>query len=219
MIRFLFVILTVVVLTGQAYAQEEIKLYKDNIFGQDREIIQKINGIGPCGASLPDGLCLKNQTFAGSKWTQAFIFSNDKLVSIVLHAKSEESRYRKALGAIINNNFLPLVLQMDGASFDLIANIRTQGQKAASEEFAEFENMALQSGAITYILVEKNVLAASKKANSYRGLVEIAPYTMRAVELELSNEASGDWTYLRFLAPKAVFSMAQEEIRMQKEDF
>lgn len=216
----IFAICAVVIFAATARAEESIPLYKDFSFGQGKASIKKELDFEPCGDQQNDLLCRQKQTFAGfTDWEQVLVFLQGKLVTVALGGPLNESRYTKTLGAILNNGFVPSVLQTPDRQFDLLATAKAKGGKAAAAEMSTFESVAMNGGQLVYTFIPKETLQAGKKSESFLELLRTAPLSIRAVEMELTQEEGEPVIYVRFIAPKAALAIAREEMKGQTDKF
>ena len=194
------------------------QLFKDFSYGQPRAEIAKIKGVIPCNDLEKGALCRDKQSFAGNDtWGQGFVFSDGRLSTVVLKTRFDEKRFAQTMGAVANNGYSIVVLRSGTDKCDVLNVIHTTGKGAVSSAVSEFESAAINGrDSLIYTFVANDtVKQCGKTSTNYPDLVQCAPETMRAVEMELSANT----LYVRFVAPKADQATLKKLASEQTESF
>ena len=201
-------------LAGTALAgSAETKLYKDYFFGQQRAEIQQIPGMRQCDQT--GDLCLPGQPFAGYSWVQRFAFFDGQLVQVTLVGKLDQGRYYKAFGAILNNGYLPVILQSGDHTFDFLAVAHASGKDAAVHGLNDFEQKALRAGHVLYTLIPNDAIPLAKEDDSFSSFLLHCPPDMRTVEVEVRDA----WMAVRFFVAQKARKVMSSDMMQSKDSF
>lgn len=219
--RRILVALFFVLMANVAYADGvKIPLYKEFYHGMPKGEVQKRSGATPCSlVDAPEALCLKNQTFADVKWLQIFNFSDGKLMHVTLVGDINDKRYFSSISAVINNKFIPVMLQMKDETCDFMKVYNSMDGGEAEAYINEFEVRGIKSQRLLYAFLEEDVLRSVNGASNFFDVVEQAPVTMREVDIEMRNENGASWIAVRFLAPKKTQDVFLKQSKQSKDTF
>lgn len=183
-------------LTANAYADEQIPLFKDYHYGMSKGQIAATGAVscaevlGESDDDLKDALCAREEVqFLKQDWLEMFVFDDDKLLRVALIKEFEPASYMAAIGGMINNKFMPILMMQGNNSLDVVSTIKEQGQQRASELISDFEQKAL-TGPSEYTAIFLPVdFVKNNKSKSGLQMLRSAQANVRCVTISKKDEA------------------------------
>lgn len=183
-------------LSANICAAEKIPLFKDYYYGMSRAEIAA-GGAAPCNEvldeddeNLANALCMRNEIkFLKQDWIEMFFFEGDKLDRVALIKDFTPEAYTAAVGGMINNSFMPVLMMQGDDNIDVVRTIKELGQQKASEVISDFEQKAL-AGASEYsaIFLPLDFVRNNNSKGAFQ-MLRSAPEDLRCVTVTKNDEA------------------------------
>lgn len=182
-------------LTANAYADEQIPLFKDYNYGMSKGQIAATGAVsctevlGEVEEDLKDALCAPDQIkFLKQDWFEIFDFDGDKLVRVILAKEFDPASYSASVGGMINNKFMPVLMTQGNSDLDIVSMMKKQGQQRASELISDFEQKALSSDSdYSAFFLPLDFVKNNKSKGAYQ-LLRYAPANLRCVTITKSDD-------------------------------
>lgn len=182
-------------LTANAYADEQIPLFKDYSYGMSKGQIAATGAVsctevlGEVEDDLKDALCAPGQIkFLKQDWVEIFGFDGDKLIRVILAKEYDPASYSAAVGGMIHNKFMPILMMQGNSSLDVVTAIKEQGQQRASELISDFEQKALTGSSDYYAIFLPLDFVKNNNSKGAFQLLRSAPANLRCVAITKSDD-------------------------------
>jgi hypothetical protein len=198
--RTLILALTVLLSTS-ALAQQP-KLFKEHEFDAPISLYSESAGYYDCSAEMGSTARCQAQTdFLDHNFEIAFLFSDQRLSSVVLATTLDEKLLYRATGTL-SKSFTLILMSGAGEQFDLIEIARETSDVTTLEaRTSAFENRMLNSGELSYFFIEQPAAELNKRQNS-AAAVNQSPAHTRTAEITLAETEDEPYMSITFSLPK-----------------
>jgi len=216
--KIVYILMIPILLNIFSFA-EDIKLYKNYIFGMNRSDIMKIKDVYDCSNYAGEhSLCLDGQTFSELNTTIIYKFINNVLSQIILPFEYTHDNYLNLFGTI-NNKFTFLAMQNKKNRLDLI-ELYNNEPKNVKSKVSVFESTSLAQGNITYIFIDNN--NTNKFRRQVSNVVELILKSdnIREIDFQIATNNNGKFILLSFNTPNLALKMIKNNFKKNNtEDF
>ncbi len=204
-------IIAVIYLNSIANA-EDVKLYKDYIFGMSKDKIKKEVKGYDCPEFFGQGLlCKDEEKFVGEDVGVAFRFINNKLVSVILVSEFTGENYIKFIGAL-NSKFQLVTMESNQKKIDFLFQMKKYEKSVFLKNITDFEQSGLASGNIKYSFIDKNVFSnLAQSSSNVTDLMMKANESIRAVEYTIKGNQNDALGLIEFSAPRKILKLIQSK--------
>lgn len=198
----------------------EAALFKSYKYGQPRSIYAQNANYYDCEDEFDSqSLCTEPVSFLGHEFLAMLMFSEQRLVNVMLIADYTDELYLDAVTAL-SKTFTPVAMQDDIERMDFLELIRQVSDHSEFQaKVSAFESVALDNGQLSYIFLEGKEEQVFKHKNTAAAVANLAAGT-RSADLEIFYDEEGDYYLsINFSQPLLWESVIEKKLARDIEDF
>lgn len=203
LIRLMVFFAVVFFIPSSINASENPRLYKKYVFGEKRKKITKQIKTYDCSSLFESGaICKDDERLFGVNYTIAFRFTNNILVSVALVTKFDLTTHLKTIQQF-SKTFTPIAIKdSTGKIFDITKNTKKFNRGKFAVKFNRFEQMAMASGDVTYVFLEKAKTAKiMRRSRNYLAAIKNSPKDVRELDYLITSIDNVEYTIISFTTP------------------